>query len=60
MYCAILSMKACKLWMHACLSSQRFTAYATSDVIYSGVSSTDFTFCWRTVFVASSEEYIFK
>ena len=32
----------------------------SSDVMYGGVSSTDFTFCRRTVFVGSSGECIFK
>ena len=37
-----------------------YSAYVTPDVMYGGVSSTDFTFFRRTVFVGSSEEYIFK
>ena len=40
--------------------SSVLSAYVTPDVMYGGVSSTDFTFCRRTVFVGSSWECIFK
>ena len=36
------------------------SAYVTPDVMYGGVSSTDFTFCHCTVFVGSYEECIFE
>ena len=36
------------------------SAYVTPGVMYCGISSTDFTFCHRIVFVGSSEEYILK